>query len=163
MVGVHMHVSFCWLCSQLAFGLFVSTERTSGRRLFSCLNAMVWPLAVRVRTVEQRWQLGSTVRACRALSRERGAGPQPSAETIRSGWRLSEGRAHARRPQRLTQTVLRTLRCALQRNPRPSVLRLSARTGVPRSSVQRAIRQQLRLFPDKLQLVQRHQGAFNER
>ena len=116
MVGVHMHVSFCWLCSQLAFGLFVSTERTSGRRLFSCLNAMVWPLAVRVRTVEQRWQLGSTVRACRALSRERGAGPQPSVETIQR-WVAAfsergsvEGPAHCERW--LTQAVLRTLRCA---------------------------------------------------
>ena len=52
----------------------------------------------------------------------------------------------------------------MRRNPRLSIRRLSARTGIPRATVHRAVRQVLRLHPYKLQLVQSlHRGDKRRR
>ena len=126
---------------------------------FLVFPRMVWLMDLRPRGVQLLWQLGS------GISRERGRGKVPSALTItrwaeafqHSGTML--GHQQHRRPRRLTPAVLRALRRAIRRNPRLSVRRLAARTGIPRATVHRAIRHQLGLFPYKLQLVQRlHRG-----
>ena len=132
---------------------------------FLLFYQMVWPVSTRVRAVQLLWQLGSAAEARRALARELGRRKAPPAQTITRWSRVLEETGSLlrpqdrRRPHRLTPATIRLLRQALQRSPRLSTRRLSARTGVPRTTVHRAIRHQLGLFPYKLQLVQRlHRG-----
>ena len=131
---------------------------------------MAWPLELRIRAVQLFWQTGSAAAARRALVRERGRRGVPRAHNI-SGWARAfqeagslQRRQHRRQPHRLTPAILRVLRRAIQRNPRLSVRRLSTRTGIPRTTLHRAIRHLLGLFPYKLQLVQRlHRGDKAQR
>ena len=65
----------------------------------------------------------------------------------------------ARRCPRLSVTAVAAVRRAIQCTPRLSIRRLSVKTGLSQTRVHRILRQQLRLYPYKLQLTQRlHRG-----
>jgi AraC-like DNA-binding protein len=124
---------------------------------------MTWPLETRIRAVQLRWQLGSAARARRALAAERGQRAAPPAYAIARWAEAFQARgsvlprpAH-RQPRRLTSATLRSLSNALRRSPKLSIRQLALRLGIPRSTVQRAIKHKLGLFPYKIQVVQRLQ------
>ena len=122
---------------------------------------MVYPVRVRIRAVQLRLELGSATRARRALASElRGVGVPPARAitrwaTVFDTTGTVQARPHTRRPHQPTPSTLRAVRRAIQRNPRLSERRLSARLGIPRTTVHRALRDQLGLFPYKIQLVHR--------
>lgn len=124
---------------------------------------MTWPLDTRIRAVQLRWQLGSAARARRALVAELGrrAAPPAYAITRWAGAFQATGSVQTqpahRRPRRLTSATLHSLEKALRRNPKLSVRQLALRLGIPRSTVHRAIKHKLGLFPYKIQVVQRLQ------
>ena len=75
-----------------------------------------------------------------------------------SGVQPGRGRPH------VPDEMIRRVQQAMRRNPRLSIRRLSARTGIPRATVHRAVRQVLRLHPYNLQLVQSlHRGDKRRR
>ena len=123
-------------------------------------SRMPWPLHVRIRAVHLSLELGSATRARRALIAELGRRGAPPLWAITRGTRAFEetgsvqSRPHTRRSHRLTTATLRALRRALRRRPKLSVRRLAARIGVPPTTVHRAIRQQVGLFPYKLPSVE---------
>lgn len=124
---------------------------------------MTWPLDTRIRAVQLRWQLGSAARARRALVAELGRRAAPPAYAI-TRWAeafKATGSVQTRpvhhRARRLTSATLRSLSNALRRSPKLSVRKLAARLGISRSTVQRAIKHKLGLFPYKIQVVQRLQ------
>jgi len=115
--------------------------------------------------VQLLWQLGSATQARRVLAQDLGRRGAPPALTITRWAQTFEGtgsvqaRQYRRRPHRLTPATLQAVKRAIQRRPRLSLRRLGVRTGIPLTTVHRAIRHQLGLFPFKLQLVQRlHRG-----
>ena len=110
---------------------------------------------------------GSVIKALRAFKRE--LGRQQAHTLLRwvrrfqeqgtvSGVQPGRGRPH------VPDEMIRRVQQAMRRNPRLSIRRLSARTGIPRATVHRAVRQVLRLPPYKLQLVQSlHRGDKRRR
>lgn len=126
---------------------------------------MSWTVADRVAAVQLFWREGSVIKALRAFKRELGRQQAPAAHTLLrwvrrfqeqgtvSGVQPGRGRPH------VPDAMIRRVQQAMRRNPRLSIRRLSARTGIPRATVHRAVRQVLRLHPYKLQLVQSlHRG-----
>lgn len=126
---------------------------------------MVWAAAQRAHAVELFFASNSYIAALRQLQREWGRGQVPSRQSLVQ-W-VREFRAHGSVAGRQTRSgdphthraSYSRLRQIMRRNPNLSIRRLSNRTGIPRSTVQRILRRQLRLFPYKLQLTQRlHRG-----
>ena len=128
---------------------------------------MSWTVADRVAAVPLFWREGSVIKALRAFKRE--LGRQQAHTLLRwvrrfqeqgnvSGVQPGRGRPH------VPDEMIRRVQQAMRRNPRLSIRRLSARTGIPRATVHRAVRQVLRLHPYKLQLVQSlHRGDKRRR
>ena len=122
---------------------------------------MVWSTQDRAQAVSAFLRTGSPVKTQRTLRRELGWRKVPSAPLLRNWSRAFETRGtvapegvHAPRP-RVPKARIRAITRAIARNPRLSIRRLVARTGASQGTVQRVLRQQLGLYPYKLQLLQR--------
>jgi len=135
-------------------GIFALPLRTSN-------YTMPWSNNDRVRAVELYFREGSTVAAQRAFRRELGRRRAPERRTLLRWVADFEGSGAPQRPShhtprpRVSRGDVRAVRRAIQRNPRLSTRRLSTRVGVPRTTVQRILRQRLGLHPYKVQLLQR--------
>ena len=126
---------------------------------------MLWSVQERAHAVEVYAQQGSTARALRALRREWGRGFVPDRHTLMAWVRGFKqvgsvpGAPRRGRARGVAAAAVSAVQRAIRRKPRLSVRRLAAKTGLSRSRVQRILRQQLRVYPYKLQLVQRlHRG-----
>ena len=122
---------------------------------------MAWSTQDRARAVAVNLRVGSPVATQRALRREVGWRRVPTPQQLRQWARALETQGtvaatgtHAPRP-RVPPARVRAIRRAVARNPHLSIRRLAARTGAAYTTVQRVLRQQLRLYPFKLQLLQR--------
>jgi len=123
--------------------------------------AMAWSAVKRARAVALFFEVGSWAAVLRVLRREWGRLRVPGRQTLRRwarDFREQGSVLGAQRRQRRLRTppaVLTRVRRAITRNPHLSVRQLSRRMGQSRSTIQRVLRQQLRLHPYKLQLTQR--------
>jgi len=126
---------------------------------------MRWSVIQKAHAVEVFHRMASPTRALRALRREWGREAAPDrrvlgrwvAEFQRAG--SVPGATRRARSRRANPSMVAAVQRAIRRSPRLSMRRLSAKTGVSRSWVHCILRQQLRLYPYKLQLVQRlHRG-----
>ena len=114
---------------------------------------MHWTAEERAHAVEVYHRCGSAQGALRALRREWGRELVPVRQTLVSWVRAFRrvgsvpGAPSRVRARRADPAVAEVVRRAIRRTPRLSVRRLSAKTGVSRSRVQRVLRQQLRLYP----------------
>ena len=122
---------------------------------------MAWNGEQRAHAVETLLVTGSTRAALRALRRQWGSSHLPTRRTLerwvrefRQGQLPGQAPPRAHHP-RLDPAVLRRIRRAIRRNPRRSTRDLARSFGVSQPTVSRYLRQQLRLFPYKLQLSQR--------
>ena len=124
---------------------------------------MVWEVQQRVHAVEVLLRSGSPERALRELRREWGRRGAPPRRTLLR-W-VNQFRQHGTlrgaprrtRGREALEGAVAAVRRVIRRSPSLSVRRLSTKTGVSRSRVHRILRQQLRLYPYKLQLHQRLQ------
>ena len=129
---------------------------------------MRWSVIQKAHAVEVFHRMASPTRALRALRREWGREAAPDrrvlgrwvAEFQRAG--SVPGATRRARSRRANPSMVAAVQRAIRRSPRLSMRRLSAKTGVSRSWVHCILRQQLRLYPYKLQLVQRlHRGLLS--
>ena len=146
-----------WYSRGIGCFLFASTLLSS-LTFTAHFYTMPWSPQERARAVELFLQKGSPGAALRALRREWGPRAAPGREALRRWVRQFreegsvQGDQHRRRPLHAAPADLAKLRRAICRNPRLSVRRLSTKIGLPRSTIHRLLRRQLRLFPYKLQL-----------
>jgi len=122
---------------------------------------MPWSATQRANAVALYFTLGSWALALRALRREWGRQQVPGRRTLmrwvqgfHESGSVDTSQTHHRSP-RTPQTVRNHVRRLIKRNPRLSLRRLSAKTGASPATCQRILRNQLRLFPYKLQMRQR--------
>jgi len=122
---------------------------------------MAWSVAERVRAVQLYYRERSVVGAQRALQAELGYRRFPNSHTLKAWIRLFEStgsvvKARYPRPgRRVPQSLIAKVERAIRRNPRLSVRQLCSRTSASRGTVHSVLRRCLKLYPFKLQLVQR--------
>lgn len=121
---------------------------------------MAWKMAEKVAALKIYFREQSAGAARRAFRRELGWRRVPTRATLLRWVAAFETsgsvatRSHTPRSRVPSAKVL-AIKRAIRRSPRLSISRLAHRTGVPRSTVHDILRRQLRLFPFKLQLMQR--------
>lgn len=121
---------------------------------------MPWSPRDRAAVVRLYFHEGSVVGAQRAFRREQGRRTAPERRAILRWVRAFEEQGNVasaphRRPGPRIPRLNRSVQRAITRNPKMSIRALVRRTGVPRSTIQRFLRQRLGLHPFRLQLVQR--------
>ena len=120
---------------------------------------MPWTMSEKVRLVELFHETGSALLARRRFMREGNRRRGPNVKTI-SGlvekFRATgsvTSRTGARGASRNTLSAVKLIRRVISRNPKLSVRRLARRAKVPPTTVQRILRQWLKLHPYRLQRV----------
>ena len=122
---------------------------------------MAWSTADRVRLVQLYYQSGSLAQARRTFMREGNRRYGPTVKTIKQlVAHFEEGgnvgvRPYKRERKSIAVQAVRKIRRAIASNPKLSIRRLSLRTDVSRSTIQRILRKWLRLYPFKIQLTQK--------
>ena len=122
---------------------------------------MPWSTEDRVAALKLFFREGSVVAAQRAFQRELGRRRAPQRHTLLR-WVSdfeTQGTAarvprHTPRP-RVSEAIVAAVKRAIHRNPRLSIRRLAVRFGATTTTVHRILRGYLKLFPYKLQLLQR--------
>ena len=154
---------FCWSLQRAVSILLLAGFKTFPFSVFPYFHRMFWSEPERVRMVELYHQTGSATAARRRFMREGNRRRGPTVETImrlvrsfRTSGSVSRG-AGTRGPSAVTRRAAGLIRRAIARNPKLPVRKLARRTAVPRSIVQVILRKWMRLYPFKLQRVQRQQ------
>jgi len=120
---------------------------------------MPWSSEDRVSALKLYFREQSVITTQRAFRRELGRTRAPEARTLRR-W-VADFEAHGtavRVPRRtarprLAPAVVAAVKRGIRRNPRLSVRRLAVRVGTSAATVHRILRQQMKLFPYKVQLL----------